>query len=155
MDDEDEKKGKFQETARKSANYIAGLAKMILLEVFGPFLRDANDAMVETAHDMLRDAIGGKLTFDEFAQAVSKDVDRTKLRVERNENLRYVGGILKFAPSKSVGLEFLVVSFQLYFIDEEKIWHMTSAQSEVPAAKFSQVCLDELCAKGEIVYEVE
>lgn len=136
------------------AGALTTLAKGALTAVIGPFVEEARDAALDAAQDAIRSAIAGRMSIDEWAHIAIESVDRVKERAVDEGQLRFVGGKLKFAMS-TVTSDAVIISFQLYFLDEMQKWQMADAASDVPSSKFTLEALDELGTKGEVVFEVE
>lgn len=134
---------------------LTTLAKGALTAALGPFVEEARDATLNAAHDTIRSTVAGRMSIDEWASAAIKGVDKVKERVIEEGDLRFVGGKLKFAYSPLSTEEAVTISFQLYFLDELGKWQMASAESNVPASKFTFEDLDELRTEGEIIFDVE
>lgn len=134
---------------------LAVLAKGALTAALGPFIEEARDATLTAAQDTIRSTVAGRMSVEEWAAAAIEGVDKVKEHAIEEGDLRFVGGKLKFTPSMLASEEDVMISFQLYFLDESGKWQMASAASDVPASKFTFEALDELRTKGEIVFEVE
>lgn len=134
---------------------LTTLAKGALTAALGPFIAEARDATLNAAHDTIRSAVAGRMSIDEWASVAIKGVDKVKERVIEEGDLRFVGGKLKFTHSTLNLEEAVTISFQLYFLDELGKWQMASAESDVPASKFTLEDLDELRSEGEIIFDVE
>lgn len=136
------------------AGALTTIAKGALTAVLGPFVEEARDAALNAAQDAIRSTVAGRMSIDEWANIAIEGVDRVKERAVSEGGLNFVGGKLKFTMS-AVTTEEVIISFQLYFLDELGKWQMADAASSVPASKFTFDAIDELTSKGEIVYEVE
>lgn len=130
------------------------LAKSALSSVLSPFIDEAKDAVLSAAEDTVRSTVAGRMSINEWAQTAIKGVDRVKERVAQEGDLRYVGGKLKFALAAE-DAEAVIISFQLYFLDEMNKWQLASAESMVPSVKFTEEDLYELWKSKEVVFEVE
>lgn len=135
------------------ANALTILAKGALTAVIGPFVEEARDAAVNAAKDTFRDTVAGRMSIDEWAGIVIEGVDKVKARAIEEENLRFIGGKMKFALSEN-NSNMVNVSFQLYFLDQSEKWKKAEADSDIPVSKFSETALCDLKAE-EIVFEVE
>lgn len=129
-------------------------AKGALTSAIGPFVEEARDASLNAAEDTIRGVIMGKMSVREWADIVIEGVDTVKDRIVNEENLRFVGGKLKFANTE-VNPNLINVSFQLYFLDEIENWQKAEADSNIPSGKFKIEDLAELKKKKEIIFEVE
>ncbi len=130
------------------------LAKGVLTSVIAPFVEEARDAALHAAQNTLRDTVAGRMSIDEWAYIVIQGVDKVKERAAEENNLRFIGGKMKFAvPENQPGI--VAVSFQLYFLDEFEKWQKAEAGSGIPASSFKQEAMDELKSKREIIFEVE
>lgn len=137
------------------AGVLATIAKGALTAVIGPFVEEARDAALDAAQDAIRSTVAGRMSIDEWAHVAIEGVDKVKERAVNEGGLRFVGGKLKFASPALALADAVTISFQLYFLDELDKWQLASAESNVPASKFTLEALDELNSKGEIVFEVE
>lgn len=137
------------------AGALATIAKGALTAALGPFIAEARDATLNAAHDTIRSTVAGRMSIDEWAAAAIEGVDKVKERAIEEGNLRFVGGKLKFTCSTPASEDTVIISFQLYFLDEMNKWQMASAESSVPASKFTTEALNELGSLGEIVFDVE
>ncbi len=133
---------------------LATLAKGALTAVIGPFVAEARDAALNAAEDTIRTTVAGRMSIDEWAGIAVQGVDKVKMRVADEGNLRFIGGKLKFIRSMNTP-DAVTISFQLYFLDEFEKWQMAAAENNVPASKFTFDALNELDTKGEVVFEVE
>jgi len=137
------------------AGELKDIAKDALVAVLEPFVGEAKEAAFDAAHSVIRSAIAGRMSIDEWAAATIKGVDVVKDRAVNEDGLRFVGGKLKFNYPASVQQDAVSISFQLYFLDEYEKWQMATAESSVPADKFAVDALNELSSTGEIVFDVE
>jgi len=133
---------------------LALLAKSALGAVLAPFIDEARDAALNAVQGAVRSKLAGRIPIEEWAEAVIESADNIKNRAAEEENLRYVGGNLKFTLSENAP-NAVTVSFQLYFQDELGKWRKAEAASDVPANKFTEDALEIMKENGEIVYEVE
>lgn len=129
-------------------------AKGALTSAIGPFVEEARDASLNAAEDTVRGVIMGKMSAKEWADIVIGGVDTVKERIINEENLRFVGGKLKFTYTEATPNS-VKVSFQLYFLDETGNWQKAEADSGIPFDKFKFEDLEELKMKKEIIFEVE
>lgn len=133
---------------------LAFLAKSALAAVIAPFVDEARNVALNTAQDAIRSKIAGRMSVEEWAEAIIESVDKVKERAVNEENLLYVGGKLKFALSANAP-NMVTIGFQLYFQDEMNKWRKAEAESDVPEVKFTLDVLDELKENGEIIFDVE
>ncbi len=98
--------------------------------------------------------IVGKRTIDEWAEIAIQGVDKVRERIATEENLRYVGGKLCFQISAS-NHENVIISFQLYYLDENKAWKKVEASSDVLASTFKPEALEDMKSNGKIEFDVE
>lgn len=133
---------------------LAMLAKGALTAVISPFVEEAKDAALDAAQNTIRDTITGRMSIDEWAGIVIQGVDKVKEHAIEENNLRFIGGKIKFTMhANDAGI--VAVSFQLYFLDELEKWQKAEAGSRIPASSFTLGALDELKSKQEIIFEVE
>lgn len=108
------------------------------------------DAVSDTIHSM----VAGKESIERWAKIVTEGADKIIKETEETENLRYVGGKLKFAFSKG-NPQKIDVSFELYFLGSANEWQKKVATSDVYASVFTDDSLEELRAAGMIEYSIE
>lgn len=130
------------------------LAKGALTSVIAPFVEEARNVALNTAQDAIRSKVSGKMSVNEWADIIIEGVDKVKERVVVEDNLRFIGGKMKFAISE-INLDMVTISFQLYFLDEQEQWQKAEASSDIPDSAFTTDALDELNMKHEIIFEVE
>lgn len=130
------------------------LAKSALSAVIAPFIDEARNVALDVAQDTIRSKLAGRMSAEEWSEAIIKCVDNVKERVVEEENLCYVGGKLRFALSQNAP-NMVTIGFQLYFQDEMNKWRRAEAESDVPEAKFTYDVLDDLKENGEIIFDVE
>ncbi len=133
---------------------LAALAKGALTAVIGPFVEEAREAALNAAQETIRSTVAGAMSIGEWANIVIESVDKVKENAIEENDLRFIGGKLKFANNEK-NLDKIKVSFQLYFLDEAEKWQMAEADSDIPSSKFTVDALNELKDKGQIVFEVE
>lgn len=133
---------------------LALLAKGSLSAIISPFFDEAREVALNTAQDAIRSRIAGRMSVDEWAESIIESIDRIKDRVIAEEDLRYIGGKLKFTLSADAP-DTVTISFQLYFQDDLDRWRKAEDKCDVPASKFTGEVLNELDQEGEIVYDVE
>lgn len=130
------------------------LAKGALTFVIAPFVEEARDVALNAAQDAIRNTVTGKMSVNEWAGIIIEGVDKVKDRAVTEDNLRFIGGKMKFAISENK-IDMVTVSFQLYFLDESEKWQIAEADSDIPVSSFTIEALDELKTKREIIFEVE
>lgn len=130
------------------------LAKTALSAVIAPFVEEAREVALNTAQDTVRSTIAGRMTVDEWSEAIIESIDNIKARAIEEENLNYIGGKLKYALSVN-GPNMVTISFQLYFQDELNQWRKAEAESDVPTSKFTSEALEDMEKNGEIIFDVE
>lgn len=130
------------------------LAKGALTAVIAPFVEEARDVALNAAQDAIRNTVTGKMSVNEWAGIVIEGVDKVKERVVAEDNLRFIGGKMRFTISE-INLDMVTVSFQLYFLDELEQWQKAEASCNIPVSAFTTEALDELKLKHEIIFEVE
>jgi len=108
------------------------------------------DAVSDTIHSM----VAGKESIERWAEIVTEGADKIIKETVETENLRYVGGKLRFAFSKR-NPQKIDVSFELYFLDSANEWQKKVATSDVYASAFTDDSLDELRTAGMIEYSIE
>lgn len=133
---------------------LAAIAKTALSAIIAPFIEEAREVALDTAQDTLRSTIAGRMTVEEWSNAIIESIDNIKERAIEEENLRYIGGKLKYALSANAP-NMVTISFQLYFQDELSQWRKAEAESDVPASKFTSDALTDMEENGEIIFDVE
>ncbi len=108
------------------------------------------DAVSDTIHSM----VAGKESIERWAEIVTEGADKIIKETVETENLRYVGGKLKFAFSER-NPQKIDVSFELYFLDSANEWQKKVATSDVYASVFTDDSLEELRVAGMIEYSIE
>lgn len=126
----------------------------IFKSVIEPYVDDAKNAAANAAKNMVEGAVAGKRTIDDWAEIAVKGIDTIKDRAIKEDGLRYVGGKLKFAMSGEVSNN-VIISFELFFQDENREWHKIGADSEVSASNFTIESLEEIQSTNEVSFEVE
>lgn len=124
------------------------------LTVGGKYIDDAKGAVIDMLQDTIEGFISGKRSLQEWAKIISPEIDNVITRAKEEDNISYVGGKLKFSFSDKQ-YQKNWISYELYFIDDEKNWKKVAAKSDVYASVFTQESLDEIFSKGEFSYEVE
>ncbi len=112
------------------------------------------NAVKTTVIDATDKIATGKRTVEEWAEIIIKVVDRIKDQKTEEENLKYVGGRLAFQISKK-NTDSVCVSFQLYFLDENKEWKTANNDCDLSTSYFTPDALNELKNQGKIEFDVE
>jgi hypothetical protein len=133
---------------------IIGAAKNIFTSFLGQYAEDAKETAMNAARDTVERIITGRQPLEEWAKIAIAGVDEIKDRAVNEEDLRYVGGKLKFAMSEKRA-DKVVISFELYFQDSNNGWQKIGADSDLFASCFTLEALDEIKSKGEVSFEVE
>ena len=133
---------------------LSAFAKEIIGEVFDEQKEQLIAAAKNVASDTTKSIITGKKTIDEWAEIAIKGVDRVKEQEEAEENLQYVGGKLCFQISDK-NSKYVIISFQLYFLNENSEWKKAEASSDILACNFTSESLEELKTKGKVEFDVE
>lgn len=133
---------------------IKELAANALMDALMPYVNDAKETVLNTARDTFESVITGRRTIDEWAEISIKGVDRVKDKVAEQNDWQYVGGKLNFAMSANFS-DKVVVSFELYYQDEDKKWQKVGAESDMYASNFTLEALEDIQTKGTVSYEVE
>jgi len=134
------------------------IAKQLIQQVFtsviAPHLEEAKGVALDSAHSTIKGMIAGRMSVEEWAEISIVGIDKIKDRIVSEGNVQYVGGKLKFSFTDNKSDKVLAY-FELYFLDEFEKWQKAEADTDIPSSKFTSVALDEIRAKGEIVFEVE
>ena len=126
----------------------------MLSSVFGSYAEDAKEAAMNAARDTVERIITGRRPIEDWAKIAIPVVDQIKDRAVSEEGLRYVGGKLNFAMSGKRA-DKVVISFELYFQDDNNEWQKIGAESDLFASCFTLEALDEIKSKGKVSFEVE
>lgn len=122
--------------------------------VFLSYAEGAADVLSNAARDTFESVITGRQTIEEWAEIAIKGVDRIKDRVAEENVWKYVGGKLHFALSTKSKHK-VVISFELYYHDENAQWKKVSAQSDLYASNFTLEALADMESQGVVSFEVE
>lgn len=133
---------------------ISECAKEILWGVFDEHKDLLIDAAKNVVSDTTKSILTGKKTIDEWAEIVIKGIDKVKEQAIAEENWQYAGGKLCFQISDKSS-KYVVISFQLYFLDENNEWKKTEASRDKLASNFTSEAIEELKTKGKVEFEVE
>ena len=123
-------------------------------DMFSGVIEDVKNASKDAISDTVHELVVGKRTIEDWADSAIKGVDEIKDKVVSEENKIFVGGYLDFAMSKKNNKK-VVISFELYFLDEDKQWEKMTAESDVYATTFTADALEELRSKDKIRFEVQ
>jgi hypothetical protein len=129
-------------------------AKGIFSSVLRPYIEDTKNTAMNSARDTLEAVVTGRRSIDEWANIAIDGVDQIKERAIEEGDLRYVGGKLNFAMSTE-NAQKVVISFELYFLDENNQWHKIGADSDMAASNFTVDSLEEIADKGIVSFDVE
>lgn len=130
------------------------LAVEILLEELKPYVSEAKGVLANAAHDTVESIITGRRTINEWAEIAISGVDKVKVQVIKENGWKYVGGKLNFTMSDRVSHK-VVISFELYYQDENGNWQKVGAESDMYASNFTLEALEEIKAQGIVSFEVD
>lgn len=133
---------------------LLGLAKGIAAEVFDEQKDNIFAAVKNTVRDKTESIITGKKTINEWAEIAIKVIDKSIRQITSENNLKYIGGKLNFQISDAKP-EYIILAFQLYFLDENQKWQKTEASSDILASNFTEEALEDLKNSGKIEFEVK
>lgn len=119
-----------------------------------PYVKDLGDAMLNAARDGVESLITGRRDLNEWAQIAGKAVDEVKSTLEEQTCWQYVGGKINFTMS-SKSAKKVVISFELYYQDENNKWKKVAADSDMYASNYTLEALEEIQSNGTVSYEVE
>lgn len=133
---------------------IAELGMGLLADPIKSFANDLGSALSNAVRDTIESLIAGRRTTEEWANIVIDAVDDIKNRYENQNNWNYVGGKLNFAMSEKSSRK-VVISFELYYQDENQQWQKVYAESDAYSSGFTLEALDEIKSKGTVSFEVK
>lgn len=133
---------------------LKNLALDILLEELRPYINDGKDVLANAARDTVESIITGRRTIQEWAEIAICGVDKVKEQVIRENGWKYVGGKLNFAIFDK-NVHKVVISFELYYQDENKEWQKVGAESDMYASNFTLEALEEIKSQGKVSFEVD
>lgn len=136
------------------SSIIKEFAINALAEELKPYVNDVKDALANAARDNYERVITGRRTIDEWAGIAIKGVDKVKDKVAEQNGWKYVGGKLNFAMSKK-NSDKVVISFELYYQDNESQWQKLGAESDMYASNFTLDALEDIKKNGSVSFEVE
>lgn len=118
------------------------------------FKSDFTSVLIDTVSDTIHSMIAGEESIEEWAETVVKGIDPIIKNTVIENEWQYIGGKLQFAFSQKYN-DKIDISFELYFLDNDKQWHKESAKSDVYSSTFTEDSLEELRKSGMIEYEIE
>lgn len=118
------------------------------------FKSDFTSVLIDTVSDTIHSMIAGEESIEEWAETVVKGIDPIITNTVIENEWQYVGGKLQFAFSQKYN-DKIDISFELYFLDNDKQWHKEAAKSDVYSSTFTEDSLEELRKSGMIEYEIE
>ena len=131
-------------------------AKGIFGEVLGEVVNEKKDPLIGAVTNVISDTIEsmitGEKTIEEWADIAVKGVDKVKEQKIAEENLQYIDGRLCIQISDKNNKR-VIISFQLYFLDENNEWKKVEASSDILASNFTPDALEELKSKGKCEFE--
>lgn len=132
----------------------AGAAKDIVSEVGGQKLDELKSVAKCALGDTIQGIMGGRRTLDEWCEIAAPSVDAALSKTLAEDNLKYAGGYLSFSFSDSMKKS-VSISYELYFLDEEKQWIKQAATGSARASTFTQDALAEITNQGTVKFDVE
>lgn len=131
------------------------------MKLLGKFFEKADqtvdnviDAAGNAARDCFESAITGRCDLNYWADLAGNAADELRRKIEDDAPyLTFVGGKINFSMSRS-NSEKVVISIELYYIDNKKHWKKTCAESDMFASNYTFEALDEIRSNGVISYEV-
>lgn len=133
---------------------IKELATDILLGELRPYLNEAKDLLANAARDTFESIVTGRRTINEWAEIAICGVDKVKTQVIKENGWKYIGGKLNFTMPEKVSHK-VVISFELYFQDENENWQKVGAESDMYASNFTQEAFEEIKSQGTVSFEVD
>ena len=130
------------------------LIQQIFTSVIAPHLEEAKGVALDSAHDTIKGMIAGKMSVEELADISIVGIDKIKDRIVSEGNVRYIGGKLKFSFTDNKK-DKVRAYFELYFLDEFEKWQKAEADTDIPSSRIKPDALEDIQAKGEIVFEIE
>lgn len=126
----------------------------ILSELQVKYGEDLKNISFDLITNTIEGILIGKRTLDEWATIVIKTIDNIIDTTIREYDYKYLGGILKFNIPSDL-LPEVIISYDLYFSDNEGNYFKNSATSSVKKDNFIKEDLDKLKESVTICYEVE
>lgn len=133
---------------------LKSFAADTLLEELRPYINEVKEVFVNAARDTLESIITGRRTLDEWAKIAIRGVDKVKAQVIRENGWEYIGGKLNFKMSDKSSHK-VVISFELYYQDEDKKWRKVGAGSDMYASNFTLEAIEEIKSQGMVSFEVD
>lgn len=136
------------------SDILKSFAADILLEELKPYLNEVKEVLANAARDTFESIITGRRTINEWAKIAICGVDKVKARVIRENGWKYIGGKLNFRMSDKSSHK-IVISFELYYQDEDKKWRKVEAESDMYASNFILEDIEEIKSQGTVSFEVD
>lgn len=133
---------------------LKNFAVDILLDELKPYVNEAKGVLANATRDTVESIITGRRTINEWAEIAIGGVDKVKVQVIKENGWKYVGGKLNFAMSDKVSHK-VVISFELYYLDENGKWQKVGAESDMFASNFTLEALEEIKSHGTVSFEVD
>ena len=133
---------------------IATAAKGIFSSVIETYSGDVKEVALNAARDTVERIVTGRRSLDDWSEISIAGVDTIKNRAIDEEGLTYVGGKLMFSMSPKRD-DKVIISFELYFQDDQQQWHKVGAESDLFASNFTLEALEEIESEGSVSFEVE
>lgn len=125
-----------------------------VINAAAPYAKDLGNAMLNAARDGVESLITGRRELEDWAQIAGKAVDEVKSTLEEQTCWQYVGGKINFKISPKNAKK-VVISFDLYYQDENDKWKKVTAESDMYASNYTLAALEEIRSNGTISFEVE
>lgn len=132
---------------------LVELGMDVLADPVMSYAKDLGAALSNAVRDTIEGVIAGRRTIDEWANISIGAVDDIKIKYENQNNWKYIGGKLNFAMSEKSSRK-VVISFELYYQDENQKWQKVYAESDVYSSGFTLEALDEIKSQGTVSFEV-
>lgn len=136
------------------SDILKGFASDALLEALKPYVNEGKEVLENAARDTFESMITGRRTINEWAKIAICGVDKVKEQVVREKGWKYIGGKLNFRMSDKSSHK-VVISFELYYQDEDKKWRKVGAESDMFASNFTLEALGDIKSQGTVSFEVD
>lgn len=133
---------------------LSVVAERVIGDVLEKQKDPLSDAVKNAVNDGIESIVTGKRTIDEWAEIAINGVDKIKDQKTREENLQFVDGTLYFEISHN-NPKNVIISFQLYFLDDTNEWKKVEGHSDVKISNFTDDAIEEMKTKGNVKFSVK
>lgn len=141
----------FIEVAGKAAKDFAGeIGTEYVLDLTGNVAKAFANAVKDTVESIMT----GRRTLETWNEIISPVIDKFKDEYAVQNNVKYIGGKLKYSISKQSSSK-IVISCDLYYHSESKGWVKVTAKSDAYASNFTHEAIDDIKSHGSVVFDIE